>query len=132
VKLAHSPAAQRGQKNDLRRDRDMAPLLRAMFPKLQHLRIELRFAGPGSNVPTAQTHRLYPPARAFFEYRCPYSDCDGRFQLDDAVRIAVNNAAHRAQGVMECNGSRGQDLSARRACLLQLDYHVTADCQPTS
>jgi hypothetical protein len=132
MKLAHSPIAQRGQKNDLRRDRDMAPLLRAMFPKLEHLRIDLRFTGPDSNVPTAQIHRLYPPARAFFEYRCPYSDCDGRFQLDDAVRMAVDDAAHRAKGLIECNGSRGQDLSARRPCLLQLDYDVTADCQPTS
>jgi hypothetical protein len=132
MKLAPSPAGQRGQKNDLRRDRDLAPLLRAMFPKLQHLQIELRFAGPGSNVPAAQTHRLYPPARAFFEYRCPHSDCDGRFQLDDAVRIAVRDTAHRAEGLIECTGFRGQVPSARRPCLLQLNYHVTADCQPTA
>jgi len=77
-------------------------------------------------------HMLYPPARAFFEYRCPYSDCDGQFDLDGAVRAAVADATHRVQGVLECQGSRGQEHISRRACLLQLVYEVTVSYQQQS
>jgi len=116
----------------LRRDRVAAPVLRTAFPTLQHLRIELRFQGSGSSVPTSQTHMLYPPARAFFEYRCPYSDCDGQFDLYGAVRAALENATHRVEGMLECRGSRGQDHSSRRTCLLQLVYEVTVTYQQQS
>ena len=71
--------------DQLRRDRATAQVLRTAFPTLQQLRIELRFRGPLASVPTPQLHVLYPPARAFFEYRCPYSDCDGQFDLGGAV-----------------------------------------------
>ena len=112
--------------DQLRRDRATAQVLRTAFPALQHLRIELRFQGPASSVPTAQSHELYPPARAFFEYRCPYSDCDGQFDLGDAVKAALANATHRAHGVLECRGSRGGDPTLQRPCLLRLLYEVTA------
>jgi hypothetical protein len=75
---------------------------------------------------------LYPPARAFFEYRCPYSDCDGRFNLDGAVGAALADPTRRVEGRLECHGSRGKDPASRRACLLQLTYEVTATYQKPS
>jgi len=132
MKFAPSAATRQGQVDQLRRDRASAPVLRTAFPTLQHLRIELRFQGSGASVPTPQTHRLYPPARAFFEYRCPYSDCDGQFDLDGAVKAALSDAMHRAEGLLECQGSRGQDHTSRRPCLLQLVYEVTATYQQQS
>jgi hypothetical protein len=126
MKLAVSVTARKEQVEQLRRDRATAPVLRTAFPTLKHLRIELRFQGSGSSVPTSQTHLLYPPAHAFFEYLCPYSDCDGQFDLDGAVRAALAGTTHRAEGVLECRGSRGQDPASRRPCLLQLIYEVTA------
>ena len=132
MKFAVSAPARKEQMERLRRDRAMAPVLRTAFPTLQHLRIELRFQGSGSSVPTSQTHMLYPPARAFFEYRCPYSDCDGEFNLDGAVRAALADATHRAEGVLECRGSRHQEHASRSACLLQLIYEVTANYQQQS
>jgi len=132
MKLAVSAATRQGRMDQLRRDRATAPALRTAFPALQHLRIDLRFQGSGSSVPTPQMHMLYPPARAFFEYRCPYSDCDGQFNLDGAVRAAVADATHRVEGVLECQGSRGQDHISRRACLLQLVYEVTVSYQQQS
>ena len=129
MKFAVSAPTRKAQMEQLRRDRGAAPVLRTAFPTLQHLRIELRFQGSGSSVPTSQTHMLYPPARAFFEYRCPYSDCDGQFDLNDAVRAALADATHHAEGALECHGSRGQDHASRRACLLQLIYQVTATYQ---
>jgi hypothetical protein len=114
--------------DQLRRDRATAPLLRTAFPALEHLRIELRFRGSGSSVPTSQTHLLYPPAPAFFEYQCPYSDCDGQFDLDGAVRAALADATRHAEGVLECHGSRGSEAS-RHPCLLRLAYEVTGILQ---
>jgi hypothetical protein len=130
MKFAPSPATRQGRMDQLRRDRSTAQVLRTAFPTLQHLRIELRFQGPASNVPTAQSHVLYPPARAFFEYRCPYSDCDGQFDLGGAVKAALADSTHRTHGVLECRGSRGRDPTSRRACLLQLLYEVTATYLP--
>jgi hypothetical protein len=132
VKFALSVPTRKEQMEQLRRDRATAPVLRTAFPTLEHLRIELRFQGSGSSVPTSQTHMLYPPARAFFEYQCPYSDCDGQFSLDGAVRAALADATHRAEGVLECHGSRGQEPASRRACLLQLTYEVIATHQQQS
>jgi hypothetical protein len=132
MKFALSVPKRKEQTEQLRRDRATAPLLRTAFPSLQHLRIELRFQDSGSSVPTSQTHMLYPPARAFFEYQCPYSDCDGQFSLDGAVKAALADSRHRAEGVLECHGSRGQDIASRRACQLQLTYEVTATYQQQS
>jgi hypothetical protein len=116
----------------LRRDRAAAQVLRTALPTVQQLRIELRFQGPGSIGPTAQSHVLYPPAPAFFEYRCPYSDCDGQFDLGGGVKAALADATHRAKGVLECRGSRGLDPTARRPCGLRLLYEVTASYRPQS
>jgi hypothetical protein len=114
--------------NQLRRDRATAQELRAAFPQVEQLRIELRFEGP-AHVPTPQSHLLYPPARAFFEYPCPYSDCDGQFDLGDAVKAALADAAHHAQGVLKCPGCRGGEHAVRHPCELRLAYEVTATYQ---
>jgi hypothetical protein len=121
------PAAMRQERMDqFRRDRATAPVLRATFPTVEQLRVELKFEAPGPSTPTSQSHVLYPPARAFFEYPCPYWDCDGQFDLGGAVRAAVADATHRAEGVLECQGSRIGDRGSRHSCLLRLLYEVTA------
>ena len=132
MKFALSAPTRKEQMEQLRQDRAMAPAVRTAFPTLQHLRIELRFQGSGPSVPTSQTHLLYPPARAFFEYLCPYSDCDGQFDLGSAVNAAMADATHRAEGVLECQGSRRGDHASKRSCLLQLVYEVTATLQQKS
>jgi hypothetical protein len=131
MKFAPSPATRQERMDQLRRDRATAQVLRTAFPTLQHLRIDLRFQGPSSGVPTPQSHVLYPPARAFFEYRCPYSDCDGQFDLGEAVKAALADATHCTHGVLECRGSRGGGATSR-PCLLQLLYEVTATYRPQS
>jgi hypothetical protein len=129
MRLATSAATRQDRTDQLRRDRSTAPVLRAAFPTVQQLRIELKFEGPGSSVPTPQSHVLYPPARAYFQYPCPYSDCDGQFDLAGAVKAALAAKAHHAEGVLECRGSRGHERSSSRPCQLQLVYEVTATCQ---
>jgi hypothetical protein len=128
MRFAPSAATRQERMDQLRRNRASASVLRAAFPAVQQLRVELKFEGPSSSVPTPQSHVLYPPARAFFEYPCPYSDCDGLFDLTGAVKAALADAAHRVAGVLECRGSRGHERTTRRPCQLQLVYEVIATC----
>ncbi len=109
----------------LRRDRAAAQALRTVFPALQQLRLELTFEG-ASGAPASQSHVLHPPARAFFEFPCPYADCDGLFNLTSAVNAALASATHRAEGVSECFGLRARDHASKQPCQLRLRYTVTA------
>lgn len=124
---AHKPAAtaeSRGER--LRRSRAAALALGATYPSVQQLRLEFRFEGTGSHTPAAQTHRLYPPARAFFEFPCPYADCDGQFDLTAVVRGAVVDHAHASCGTIVCSGCRALGHSSKQPCRLHLIYSVTA------
>lgn len=125
MRLATRGAADtRQQRTDrLRRDRAAASALREALPEARLLHLELRFEG-GANVPAAQSHLLHPPARAFFVYPCPYADCDGQFDLNEAVQSALVSPAHRALGTLECSGAR-----IGHPCQLRLHYTVTATCQ---
>jgi hypothetical protein len=100
--------------------------MRAAFPDVEQLRIELSFADGSSISPAAQVHTLYPPARAFFTYPCPHSDCDGEFELASAIRLAVSDGTHHAQGSLPCGGARPSDKGAKRPCELRLAYVITA------
>jgi hypothetical protein len=114
----------------LSRDRRAAPALRALFPGVERLRLELSFEGAAMNTPVPQTHVLHPPARAYFAIPCPYADCDGRFDLTTAVHLAVEQPSGRTEGVMECAGLRAYDLASKRPCRLQL--HFTVSVTPPS
>ena len=128
-----SAAATRQERADrLRRDRATALALRAAFPTVQQLRLELKFEGPSPNTPAAQSHVLHPPAQAFFTYPCPYADCDGQFDLTAAVSAALASPSHQAEGVLECSGVRARDHAFKQPCLLHLAYTVIATCQGTS
>jgi hypothetical protein len=133
VKLASRGATDTRQlrTDRLRRDRAAAEALRMALPTVQLLHLELRFDGC-ANAPTSQTHSLHPPARAFFVYPCPYSDCDGQFDLDGAVRAALADPSHRTEGKLECTGARTGERGPGQPCQLQLNYTVTATCRDDS
>ena len=122
-----SPAALRQQYIDqARRDRAAAPQLREAFPKVRQLRLELKFDSTATNTPASQSHVLHPPARAFFELPCPYSDCDGRFDLTAIVNLFLTDRLSRAEGTLRCQGHRPERLAIRTPCQLQLSYEFTA------
>ncbi len=76
--------------------------------------------------PASQVHTLYPPARAFFTYQCPHSDCGGEFDLADIIRIAVSDETHEARGSLLCTGARPGEKGSKRACELRLVYAISA------
>jgi hypothetical protein len=109
----------------LRRDRAAAPQLRAAFPAVQLLRLELKFAGTTTNIPASQSHLLHPPARAFFEFPCPYADCDGQFDLTGAANRLLADRTSKAEGVLKCQGHRPDRNVTRIPCQLNLNYEFT-------
>ncbi|HEX4267450.1 MAG TPA: hypothetical protein VHY36_06175 [Steroidobacteraceae bacterium] len=114
----------------LRRDQEAAPKLRAMFPEVEQLRFELSFESVGATTPVPQSHVLHPPARAFFSFRCPHADCDGRFELATAVHAAMEDPSHRVEGVLDCTGLRASDFASKPPCQLRLHFTLTAVCSP--
>jgi hypothetical protein len=126
-----TPAAERqGRREALRRNRATALALREAFPAVQQLRLEFFFQGSGSTTPAMQSHTLYAAARAFFEFPCPYADCDGQFDLSSAVKAALADPTHPATGDLECSGKRAVRIGASELCRLHLNYTVTAAFQP--
>jgi hypothetical protein len=127
MSFASTPEAARQERVDrLRRERAASHALRVGYPSLQQLRLELTFESPSPNVPAAQSHVLHPAARAFFEFSCPYADCNGGFDLTAAVNNALTNQGGKARGVLECCGLRPERHSARRPCKLHLTYAIAA------
>jgi len=126
-----SPAAARQERADrLRRDRAAASTLRSAFPAIQQLRFDLRFEGTTATTPTSQSHVLHPPARAFFTFPCPYSDCDGQFDLTTAVDAALSDPSQWTEGVLECAGVRAWDHASKQPCRLHLVYRIAATREP--
>jgi hypothetical protein len=128
----NAAAARQDRADRLRRDRAAALELRAAFPALQQLRLELKFESTTANTPAAQSHILHPPARAFFTYPCPYADCDGQFDLTEAVSATLAEPSHQTEGMLECSGARARDHASKQPCLLRLVYTVIATCQGAS
>lgn len=114
-----------------RRDRAAAVTLRVAYPGVEKLRFELSFAGE-PRPPALQTHELYPAARAYFEFPCPYADCDGTFDLSGAVKATVEQSKADATGELECLGERALEGATRRLCGLKLLYRISVSYQRAS
>jgi len=128
VKLAplSAAAARQERTEQLRRSRATAQVLRSAFPAVEQLRLDMRFEGAAANTPAPQSHVLYPAARAFFAFPCPYADCDGQFDLTAAVSAALAERSDRTEGVLECSGARIGGGASRHPCQLRLLHTITA------
>jgi hypothetical protein len=126
LKAQKSTATPEGRAERLRRGHASAQALRAAYPSVQQLRLELNFEAASAHAPAAQSHLLYPPARAFFEFPCPHTDCDGEFDLTAVVQRTVTDKAHASHGTIMCSGSRAFDHRSKQPCGLHLKYSVTA------
>ena len=134
MKLAQvSPATTRLERRErLRRERAAARALRDVYPAVMQLRLEMLFQNTTSNDPAPQSHTLHPAARAFFEFPCPYADCDGHFDLGAAVETAIHDPKGRAGGELGCSGKRAVRVGDKEACQLRLGYKISAILTPGS
>ncbi len=112
-----------------------AATLSKLFPHVEQLRIELVFNDPQgrSPRPSPQMRTLYAAAPAFFRFACPCADCDGDFDLTDAVTALIKNAAARARsasldGRLSCHGMRLRDHEGHETrCAMELSFQLSAD-----
>jgi hypothetical protein len=122
--------ARQEHREQWRRDRAAAQPMRSAFPAVQLLHIELVFEDPESQPPAAQAHALHPPAPAFFAFPCPYANCNGSFDLSEAVRRMMKATSSQAAGVLDCSGMRTRDGVAKRACGVHVRYAISTKYQP--
>jgi hypothetical protein len=109
-----------------RRDRSLAPAMRTRYPKFASLRLECDFSDHAGAAPAPHVMVLHPPAPAFFVFPCPYSDCDGEFDLTSAVAELARNEDTDGQGQLRCAGHRTRDRNGRLPCLLTLEFAIHA------
>jgi hypothetical protein len=115
------------QKDRWRRERAAAETLRSAWPGVASVVIGLVFEDPEGPAPAEQSHTMYPPARAFFEFPCPYASCDGKFDLSPVAKHALGHSLGHATGSLECSGVRTRDGVTHRACGVRASYTVVAD-----
>lgn len=109
--------------------------LRKLFPEIEQLRIELVFSDPKSHLPrpSSQLHTLFAAAPAFFRFACPCADCDGDFDLTDAVTTLLRSPAGRKPaasftGRLSCSGVRFRDHALlHSACPMQLSFQLLSE-----
>jgi len=117
-------------------DRLQAPTLRSRYATIGKLQIDLAFAGTTRPVPSAQSHSFYPPARAFFRFACPCSECDGEFDLSgnvDELAELKRPSARTAAGRVACEGVHFRERASAAPCPMVLNWRVVivrADQQP--
>jgi hypothetical protein len=109
-----------------RRRRIAAGALGEAFPAVEQVRVQLEFIDSSSHPPSGQIHMIYPSAPAYFEYACPYGDCDGGFDLNDAVAAMASATESLDEGETECTGSRAGVGPAKRPCELRARYRILA------
>jgi len=97
-----------------------APMLRTRFPGLLSLHLDFDFSDQSDQLPSPQTTVLHPPAPAYFCFACPYSDCDGEFDLTNEVNVVLNARDTQTSGQIRCAGTR----QGGAACTLCLEYSV--------
>ncbi len=127
-----------GKRERLALERQRTLSLNKLFPNIERLRIELAFHDPHSTTsqPSSQLHTLYPAATAFFRFVCPCADCDGDFDLSEAVAKAAAIASEAEEpasqhGQLDCAGHRFPEHTELRArCPIQLRYDLLIEASP--
>lgn len=111
-----------------RRKRAAAGTLGSEFPTVERVRIELSFPVSSGPQPVRQLHDMYPPAPAYFEFVCPYGDCDGSFDLTRIAASLLKDSVAHAEGTLQCSGCRIG--AARLPCKLRVHYQIVAEYRP--
>ncbi len=130
MKLAHS-TSRSGRAHTYerqRRDRAATAVLRTQYPEFASLRLEFVFSDAGPFTPVPQATVMHPAARAYFVFPCPYSHCDGEFDLSAAIHAMAHADQSECEGELQCSGHRMPDSATGKArCDLKLDYVVRAE-----
>jgi hypothetical protein len=103
-----------------------SPALRAVFPGVAELRVELEFKWESGWMPSNQLRILRPAAQASFRYPCPFAGCSGWFELDEPVRRLVESGETSVTATLGCVGVRPRDRATGKPCEAQARYVIKA------
>jgi hypothetical protein len=108
-----------------RRDHAAARTLNSTWPQVERVCVNLRFESAGFVRLAPQSHVLHGPAQAFFDFPCPYADCDGTFDLKAVVSSLVAEHGDLTEAHLDCGGHRPRPQAVKQPCLLHVDYAVS-------
>ena len=121
--VLNSPAAVRNAARERqKRERAATPALRTVFPTLATLQLKFEFSDNTEFLPSPQVAVMHPPARAYFRFACPYSDCDGEFDLSGPINLLGSSHQPSEDGTLRCAGTRHGGAQ----CTLSLEYSISA------
>src|SRR5690348_13947992 len=80
--------------------------LRALFPDVEELTIELEFARESGWSPSNQLRILRPAALASFRYPCPFPGCSGWFDLKEPTQTLLQSHGESIVSELYCTGVR--------------------------
>ena len=112
------------RRDELRKARAAAPILRSACPEASVVRVDLEFQKSPLLAHAPQSLSLYPPAKAFFAYECPFGDCDGVYDLNELVWEALKAGRYTMHGQVTCNGHRACNGTGDGVCQLALSYLI--------
>jgi hypothetical protein len=112
------------RRDELRKARAAAPILRLACPEASVVRVDLEFQEDPRLAHAPQTLSLYPPAKAFFAYECPFGDCDGVYDLNELVWETLKAGRYTIHGRVTCNGHRAGNGAGGGVCQLALSYLI--------
>lgn len=102
------------------------PTLRALFPGVDELRIDLEFAHEFGWSPSSQVRILHPAARASFRYPCAFPGCDGWFDLDQLTQALLQRRGASHASEICCTGVRPRDRAMGKPCQAQMRFRIAA------
>ncbi|MEJ1962021.1 MAG: hypothetical protein WDO56_10970 [Gammaproteobacteria bacterium] len=116
----------------LRRGRAAAQTLRTAHPSVTSVSVQLRFLSKEVPFHAPQSFALYPPAKMHLAFPCPFGDCSGIYELDEAGLPALKGEKNTVTGKLECSGLRSRDGASGQPCGLWVSYTITAHHEPVS
>jgi hypothetical protein len=126
LKIARQGNLRAQMRERQRRNRASMPALRQRYPQLGSLRLEFEFSDGGRFTPTPQVTVMHPPAIAYFCFPCPFSDCDGEFDLAAPIGVMLRDGQAHCEGQVRCQGHRSLDGKSGMPCVLMLEYSIEA------
>jgi hypothetical protein len=110
------------RRDELRQARAAAPTLRSACPDAAVVRVELAFEEDSGPAHAPQAFSVYPPAKAYFVYACPFGDCDGVYDLNRIALDALESGKGKARGKLMCTGTRSRNGKSGCPCELAATY----------
>jgi hypothetical protein len=119
-------AAPPDRRDELLKRRAASAKLCAVCPDVAQLRVALEFEAQAVLPHASQSYALFPAAKAYFVYPCPFGDCDGTYDLQSVVVGTLDRHGKSSAGSLKCSGKRIRDGVAGAACELEVSYSVEA------